>query len=118
MPILLPEDVQEDIAGTKAELRKHMWAGRKEFGTRLSILWHCSGSKKNPEDYQERWFDGTMSYDDYQYRIDFDPYERDGKRVTGKSDGYTLERLNQWVDDNAIIILERAPAALAAASSE
>ena len=114
-PIVLSEDVQADIADTKVELKKYTWAGKKETGTRVSILWHVSGSKKNPEDYQEKWFDGTMSYDDFQYRIDLDPFERDGKLVSGKSDGFTLERLNKWVEDNALIILERAPAALVAA---
>ena len=117
LPIMLSKDAQADVADTKAELKKYMWAGKKENGTRISILWHVSGSKKNPDDYVEKWFDGTMSYDDFQYRIDLDPYLRDGK-LKYTSDGFTLERLNKWVEDNAIIILERAPAALAAASSE
>ena len=117
-PIKLTKDVQEDVADTKAELAKHMWAGNKENGTRVSILWHESGSKKNEDDFIEKWFDGTItSYDGFQYWIDLDPYMRDGK-LKSTSDKYTLKRLNEWVEDNAFIILKRAPAALAAASSE
>ena len=116
--IKLSKDMQLDIADTKAELAKHMWAGSKENGTRVSILWHESGSKKNEDDYTEKWFDGTITnYDGFWYWLELDPYLRDGKPFS-QPDKYTLKRLNEWVEDNAFIILKRAPAALAAASSE
>ena len=103
---------------TKAELERCPWARGKEIDTRFSVLWHESKSKKNEDDYTEKWFDGTITnYDGFWYWLELDPYLRDGKPFS-QQDKYTLKALNEWVEDNAFIILKRAPAALAAASSE